>query len=887
VPVSELEWDDDEQQTEQDVTLVLSLGADAAKKALRSTSTAIDEARARAAAPSRPNGAAPSAHAARSQPDLDDEPTALPSGVVSRPSAANGATANGAIALPRAEPEDMATAVHRPGDLEKLIRATQDSSDDLGATVVRDLGPMLAGEDLGATVVREDLGATVVRDSLVAAGHEAGREPSRPGAAPAPPHAPATPAAAHAADPAAPLPARPKPAPLMPPPLGVMARMAPAPPSRPIAPPPLPPPLPAMSPAQLLASPPAVSPTGTALGPPAALPPPAAAAPAPRTPPPARPSTLQGMPPPANLGSLLTRPAGNRSRWARMGTLQGIAPPPQTPPSMPGEGTAPAAGQPLRASTLQGVAPRAPTTPLPPAMPSNGPRAGLRDLTDEGDDDEEATLIFAKPREGSTSQPAPAGPPGSPSQRMRAPTPAAGAPAPATPAPGAAAAPTRSSRPAAATPAPAAAAPAPAPAMATPAPPAPPAVNAAAEAAQRAMQASLPAVAPRTNRMGVVLGGLAFVVSATLAVFLLLPRKGRLVVEVAPDNGAAVSTAEVFVDGRKVCEHAPCAVSELTPGPKSIRVIVPGFITPDVVIESVEAGREARVKVPLRATAPARGGMRIGGTQPGVRLLVDGVERGGVPVSLDDLNPGTHALKFDGGDRFEPLERTVDVLGGQVLDLGDVRLKVRKGRATITLATKGAEVRLLRKGGDKGSSRTLDGPWPMTVDIDVAQGYRLVATKKGLDPWSRELTFDDGNPEASIRIELAKPGAEPEPPPPPPEPAKAAEPKPAEPKSAAPAPAPAPTPAPPPEPKAAEPPPKKPDAPAATGSGTLNVNSLPLSNVLIDGRPYGSTPKTDIPVSAGPHTVTFVHPDLGRKSVTVNVEAGKSATAAVRFKKPE
>ena len=78
----------------------------------------------------------------------------------------------------------------------------------------------------------------------------------------------------------------------------------------------------------------------------------------------------------------------------------------------------------------------------------------------------------------------------------------------------------------------------------------------------------------------------------------------------------------------------------------------------------------------------------------------------------------------------------------------------------------------------------------------------------------------------------------------------------------------------------------RPEEPAApSGQGTLNINSLPLSKVLLDGRPLGSTPKVGVPVAAGNHTVTFVHPELGRKSVTVNVKPGQTATASVRFQK--
>jgi hypothetical protein len=70
---------------------------------------------------------------------------------------------------------------------------------------------------------------------------------------------------------------------------------------------------------------------------------------------------------------------------------------------------------------------------------------------------------------------------------------------------------------------------------------------------------------------------------------------------------------------------------------------------------------------------------------------------------------------------------------------------------------------------------------------------------------------------------------------------------------------------------------------AATGEGTLNINSIPVANVVLDGRPMGSTPLVGIKVSAGPHSVIFVHPELGRKAAGATVTAGKTSTVAVRF----
>jgi hypothetical protein len=76
---------------------------------------------------------------------------------------------------------------------------------------------------------------------------------------------------------------------------------------------------------------------------------------------------------------------------------------------------------------------------------------------------------------------------------------------------------------------------------------------------------------------------------------------------------------------------------------------------------------------------------------------------------------------------------------------------------------------------------------------------------------------------------------------------------------------------------------KKTDAGEAVGGGTLNINSIPVANVVLDGRPVGSTPLIGLKVSPGPHSVVFVHPELGRKASGTTVKAGGSATVAVRF----
>lgn len=70
---------------------------------------------------------------------------------------------------------------------------------------------------------------------------------------------------------------------------------------------------------------------------------------------------------------------------------------------------------------------------------------------------------------------------------------------------------------------------------------------------------------------------------------------------------------------------------------------------------------------------------------------------------------------------------------------------------------------------------------------------------------------------------------------------------------------------------------------AEAPQGTLNINSIPVSKVILDGKPLGETPKVGLKVAPGLHQVTFVHPTMGRKSVAIQVAAGEVKAAAVKF----
>jgi hypothetical protein len=283
------------------------------------------------------------------------------------------------------------------------------------------------------------------------------------------------------------------------------------------------------------------------------------------------------------------------------------------------------------------------------------------------------------------------------------------------------------------------------------------------------------------------------------------------------------------------------------------------------------------------APAPEIAGIKVAAKQAGVKLVVDGKEMGMLPQELKDLTPGVHSLLFQGSDRYAPYKVDVNLGVNEVRELEPVQLKVAKGSATFDVGT--PETTLTLVSGDERRALT-DTSLPL--DIDTSRSWTLEATKPGYKPLTIPLTFgDQAQKTFAVALEENKaPAAE--------APAKAAESPATAPAekapakhAAAPAPEPPavqpaaqkrPQPAPePPAPKAAAP-----QAAAATGNCKLNMNSIPISQITLDGKPIGTTPKIGIAVAPGTHSIMFVS-DSGRKATTATCKAGEQKTVAVRL----
>jgi hypothetical protein len=69
------------------------------------------------------------------------------------------------------------------------------------------------------------------------------------------------------------------------------------------------------------------------------------------------------------------------------------------------------------------------------------------------------------------------------------------------------------------------------------------------------------------------------------------------------------------------------------------------------------------------------------------------------------------------------------------------------------------------------------------------------------------------------------------------------------------------------------------DVPAQRG--VVAINATPWAEVWIDGHQVGQTPLSNIPVTAGLHTVMFRHPSLGERRRTITIPASGSARISV------
>jgi serine/threonine-protein kinase len=364
----------------------------------------------------------------------------------------------------------------------------------------------------------------------------------------------------------------------------------------------------------------------------------------------------------------------------------------------------------------------------------------------------------------------------------------------------------------------------------------------------------LPAPAAPSQRLPYLFAFVGAVVVALL-IWVMLPKKGGLTVTVAGGPGnKELAAVEVIVDNKVRCRASPCELPSLKSGTHYVEVRAAGYQATAKSAVAIVGGQTAVHNVQL---IRAGTGIKVFGEGSGLTLLVDGKEFGPLPQELREMEPGEHVIQVAGGPRYEIFTQRIIVDPDRMTPIGPIRLKVTKGLATIRAGQGAEEAEVTLKVGD---SRRVLPPLPVRLEVETDRSHILIAKRRGYAAFEEPITFEDGQAEKTIEITLTERATE--------DPtARKRRPVPGGSTSARGE-----------GQEAAEEAPE----PEPTGSATLTLTSTPPSNVLLDGKPLGTTPLRDISVEPGTHRVIFIH-GAERKPKTVEAGPGTSQTVSVNF----
>jgi hypothetical protein len=343
---------------------------------------------------------------------------------------------------------------------------------------------------------------------------------------------------------------------------------------------------------------------------------------------------------------------------------------------------------------------------------------------------------------------------------------------------------------------------------------------------------------------------LGVVLAAIVAFPFLRGGPGKVFTSTAGHWGEPLVNATTDIDGEQKCTGSRCTF-EVSAGVHEVTVRAEGYVA-QLQLVAVHSKEPAAVNFRLERGGSA---LKLSGRPDGATVLLDDEPMGKLPLEFE-LTPGTHQLRIE-AERYLPEERTVDLAVGETKRFADVALRPQLGKVTLDVRTPGAEVALASASERK---EHLDVGQP--IELDLSQKWTLEAKKWGYQVLREPLDFGGGL-EKTFVVALDKPNGPPA--------ARRA--------WAAPARASAPAPnANSPDAlraamqkalekdvgasSAAEDLPAGPDrAPISSDPCYVSFNSIPVSNIYVDGVRIGVTPLLKARIRPGAHVVQFVQGD--------------------------
>ena len=299
---------------------------------------------------------------------------------------------------------------------------------------------------------------------------------------------------------------------------------------------------------------------------------------------------------------------------------------------------------------------------------------------------------------------------------------------------------------------------------------------------------------------------------------------GRIVINVADAKGGAVNHVEIFVDGRKQCDTAPCIVDQVAAGPHEVKVLADGYDAPAVQTVTVESRKDATGGLHARFVGRhGHQGRRHAAGREALRRRQG--DRARCRRSSATSRRATTSSRSPAPSATSRSRSTSPSSATRSRTSARSRSRCSRARPRSASARPGARVFLV-SGADRRELPML----PISVDIDTAKTLGARGEQgRATSTTAQSISFDDGQAERDLHRHARSA-----------RPARHARPRPAVQPAAAPSPAPAPAP----RRRRSRPPP--PTAAAARGEGGeafLNINSIPPSTCFLDGKSLGSTPQ--------------------------------------------
>ncbi len=389
---------------------------------------------------------------------------------------------------------------------------------------------------------------------------------------------------------------------------------------------------------------------------------------------------------------------------------------------------------------------------------------------------------------------------------------------------------------------------------------------------------------------------LLLIAAAALAAVLVLGVIGVLVFGGSSPAQLTITTepakVQLFVDGKPISGESPFVVSELDPGAHSVEIRANGFEQYNDSAELSE-GEQRPLNVVLEPIVRL-GGFTFNTSPPGAKVYLDDDLIGTTPVSKDNLEPGVYVLRAEHDGNFLPFERTVPIREGQQRPLPTVNLQPDKVVVTFTSDPEGADVTLIQ-----GDVRKSLGSTPARAEIRMSAGdWSVEIKKRGYELWTQPLSSIGGQEEFEVDAVLTREGS-----------GGSSDSSRSRDREA--------------------------DrdsnrtassssssrrtsgssdrsgrdsnrntsssssslsssrrtssssssgSAAAGGEGVLAVNSIPWSQVYVDGRLIGNTPRPKVPLKTGHHTVTLVRTDLDiKKKLSITIKKGETTKKIVKL----